>query len=310
MTRLGRSLARFSVPASGLLVTLAVLVALGVPAGAAPPQSFPSGVDVVRVDAVVLDRDGKPVKGLTAADFEVDENGKRRAVASFETIDIREPASAEPTPISAPEADSAPRVLLPEEGRAILIYFDDIHVQPDRTPTWVRPDLGPFLARELRPGDVGDDRRPDGKASGGRPARRGSTRSCRRSSTGCTGQYVPDPFGDAYSDWLVMQQRRVRQRAPTSLRSRPEPPSQPGGSGSLFEGASCPPWPRAERYGIALLRIQRTLNGLQRAIESLDGFRGRKSVVIYSEGFILSPAATPTTSGPSTCAAARTWRCS
>ncbi len=40
---------------------------------------------------------------------------------------------------------------------------------------------------------------------------------------------------------------------------------------------------------MALLRIRRTLNGLERAIASLDGFRGRKSVVIYSEGFILSP---------------------
>jgi hypothetical protein len=40
---------------------------------------------------------------------------------------------------------------------------------------------------------------------------------------------------------------------------------------------------------MALLRIRRTLNGLERAIASLDGFRGRKSVVIYSEGFILPP---------------------
>jgi VWFA-related protein len=55
-----------------------VLVALAIGA-AAPLLQFRTSVDVVRVEALVLD-DGRPVAGLTAADFVVTDNGATQTV--------------------------------------------------------------------------------------------------------------------------------------------------------------------------------------------------------------------------------------
>lgn len=275
------------------LVALGFLVALAASAGAAPPQAptFPAGIDLVRIDAVVLDGDGHPVKGLTAADFEVLENGKRREVASFETIDVRPQPSPGPAAQTTPEAESMPRVLLPEEGRAVLVYFDDIHVQAENS-VLVRSTLAPFLSRELRPGDAITIVAPE---QGLWWTARTAWEHAQLPSVveRLRGQYVPDPFGDYTTDWLVMQHVEYGNVMVTSSTGvDPARATQVPSSGSYLKDAE---EPRAltvkeqERYGMALLRIERSLNGLQRAIESLAGFGGRKSVVIYSEGFILSP---------------------
>jgi VWFA-related protein len=58
-------------------------------ASALAGQTFSSRVEAVRVDVLVT-QDGKPVQGLTAADFEVEDNGVRQKVdlASFEEIPL------------------------------------------------------------------------------------------------------------------------------------------------------------------------------------------------------------------------------
>jgi len=61
-------------------------------------------VELVRIDVVVLDHDGRPVTGLTAADFEIREGGRPHEIASFEPIVVR----AAPTPASA-EPPAPPR---------------------------------------------------------------------------------------------------------------------------------------------------------------------------------------------------------
>jgi VWFA-related protein len=295
MARLGCSLARVAFPASFVLLAPGVLLALAAPGGAAPPQvpAFPAGVDVVRIDAVVLDRDGRPVRGLSAADFEVLENGKRREVASFETIDVRPQPGADAAAVgaaAAPEKESTPRILLPEEGRAVLVYFDDIHVQAESS-VLVRSTLAPFLSRELRPGDAITIVAPQ---QGLWWTARTAWEHAQLPSVVARlrGQYVPDPFGDYTTDWLVMQRVEYGNVMVTSSSGvDPARAAQVPGTGSYLKDAEEPRAPTVkeqERYGLALLRIQRSLNGLQRAIESLAGFRGRKSVVIYSEGFILS----------------------
>ena len=53
--------------------------------------TFKSGVELVTVAATVRDRKGRLVRGLEAGDFEVLDNGERRAITAFRT---------EPTPVS------------------------------------------------------------------------------------------------------------------------------------------------------------------------------------------------------------------
>jgi hypothetical protein len=129
------------------------VLALGTTALAQEPPRFPAATEIVRIDAVVVDKAGRPVSGLTADDFTVEENGKPRPIASFEPIVVRS-AAEPPEPKSPPSVSvSAPRAIEPQEGRALLIYFDDIHVSPPNAE-WVRHNLGPFLQKEIRPGDA------------------------------------------------------------------------------------------------------------------------------------------------------------
>jgi hypothetical protein len=50
--------------------------------------TFTSNVDLVTVDAIVQDAKGRPVRGLTADDFTLLEDGKPQTIASFEAIDL------------------------------------------------------------------------------------------------------------------------------------------------------------------------------------------------------------------------------
>jgi Ca-activated chloride channel homolog len=61
------------------LATIVALLALAMPMAA----QFRAGVAVVRLPVVVTDRHGLAVRGLTAADFEVREQGKPQPVAYF-----------------------------------------------------------------------------------------------------------------------------------------------------------------------------------------------------------------------------------
>ena len=51
--------------------------------GAEPYAQFTSGVNLVEVYATVIDRDGEPVTGLTAADFHVTEDGAGQTISAF-----------------------------------------------------------------------------------------------------------------------------------------------------------------------------------------------------------------------------------
>src|SRR5215831_3869959 len=53
-----------------------------------PPITFREGVDYVQVDALVTDRAGNVVRGLTKDDFRILEDGKPQNVAVLSFVDI------------------------------------------------------------------------------------------------------------------------------------------------------------------------------------------------------------------------------
>ena len=67
---------------------LGALLAVGsaAPTAQDPQPPLKSGVELVLVDAQVVDRTGAPIAGLTADRFEVKVGGKRRKVASLEFL--------------------------------------------------------------------------------------------------------------------------------------------------------------------------------------------------------------------------------
>jgi hypothetical protein len=76
--------------------------------GPPQPPTFPSEVELITVDAVVLDREGRPVAGLTRDDFVLEEDGQEREIVSFEAFATEGPAAV-PAPAAAPVAASAGR---------------------------------------------------------------------------------------------------------------------------------------------------------------------------------------------------------
>jgi Ca-activated chloride channel family protein len=62
---------------------LSATLALAVVVPMAARQTFRGAVDIVRVPVVVLTKAGAPVHGLTAADFEVIENGRTQSLVAF-----------------------------------------------------------------------------------------------------------------------------------------------------------------------------------------------------------------------------------
>lgn len=118
--------------------------------GPGPQVTFRAGVDMVDVDVSVLDRNRLPLRGLTATDFTVYEDGQPRPIAAFSAVDL--PSRERP---SAPwMAEVAPDVLsneFPREGRVIVILMDRSIGVEDR-PSAV--EFAEATVDQMRPGDL------------------------------------------------------------------------------------------------------------------------------------------------------------
>jgi VWFA-related protein len=89
----------------------------------APQPTFRTGVDLIQLDVSVLDKDRRPVQGLTAADFTVLVDGQPRPIVAFRAVEL-----PKPIPPSAPWIrDVAPDVATNTRpsGRVVVIMIDD-----------------------------------------------------------------------------------------------------------------------------------------------------------------------------------------
>jgi VWFA-related protein len=116
-----------------VLLSLAFLALLLVPApaargqeGEAPRETFGGVSDVTVIEVPVqVAHDGRPVRGLTADDFRVLDEGEPRAITSFEVVDLGAPAAAVPGAPAAPAA-------IPMGGRRhFLLLFDLAFSEPN-----------------------------------------------------------------------------------------------------------------------------------------------------------------------------------
>ncbi len=144
-------------PAVLVLLALAGTAVLRGQQQAPPPQqppTFRTRVDAVSVDVIATDKQGKPVTDLTAADFEVKENGKVQVIDSFKRILLTDdrfdldPARA--TPITSMEVQE--REAARDDVRLITIFLDDYHTRLGNSMA-VRLKLAKFVT-ELDPRDM------------------------------------------------------------------------------------------------------------------------------------------------------------
>jgi VWFA-related protein len=114
---------------------------------------FRTGTNLVRVDVSVMGKDGRPVRSLSAEDFELRENGEVQAITSFKLVD----ATGQPTddlslPIRSPEhaATEAAR----DDVRVFLIFWDEYHIDQFGSAVRAREQLTRFVLEAFGPTDL------------------------------------------------------------------------------------------------------------------------------------------------------------
>ncbi|HEU4522023.1 MAG TPA: VWA domain-containing protein [Thermoanaerobaculia bacterium] len=127
-----------------MLRSLLFVVAAALPLSAQQTLTESIEVRVVTVDAVVTDRDGKPVPGLTAADFEILENGRPQTITNF--FEVR---SGE----AVPSREGAERETAPAPARRFILFVDNDSLHPYNRKLLIDA-LRKFVETELRPGDL------------------------------------------------------------------------------------------------------------------------------------------------------------
>jgi VWFA-related protein len=260
---------------SGPVGCLALAVSLGLAAPQPLPSQEPaaqqlpvfgSRVEVVAVPVFVTDKAGKAVAGLTAADFEVEDQGKKVPIVAFQAVDVT----------SATPAAEAGALVQAAARRQFLLLFDLTFSTPsgimkarDAAVRFVRESLAPSdLAAAATFGQAGvrvlvgfsSDREQVVRAI---------------DSLGMTEtQRLRDPLGIAYE-----------------LGAPPEGPGLAPGAGEgkdqmmLEELRSLAQQMSRAEQGLYRQRVDSFLGGLGNLARMLGSVQGRKQVILLSAGF-------------------------
>ena len=103
------------------------------PSDSQPPITFRAEINYVEVDALVLDRDGAFVGVLTAADFQVLEDGKPQKIDAFSFVNIPVARQERPLFAKAPIESDVVTNLDGYDGRVYVLVLDDQHTNPLRS---------------------------------------------------------------------------------------------------------------------------------------------------------------------------------
>ena len=143
-----RTLAAFIWIASGIA---AVALPLGAAAFAAR-QELHETTSVVAVEVPIqVTKDGQPVRGLSADDFELYDGRKRQAITGFEVVDLEVPAAAQAAPVVPTPA--APPALPSSSRRRFLLLFDLAYSEPVSIAR-ARSAASDLVHKQLLPGDL------------------------------------------------------------------------------------------------------------------------------------------------------------
>lgn len=255
--------------------------------------AFTAQVDQVTVDAVVTDKKGTAMGGLVAGDFKVLEDDVAQDLSYFEAVQLpaAPPAALPPKPRVATNTDPVART-----GRTFVIVFDDVHTTRGNGER-AKTAIAQFLRAGVREGDhvtlvaTGGDAWWTARMNSGRDDLMAVLKRLE-------GRYIPDRSPERMSDYEAMRievfndqdvAARVRRRFDSTgaLNS-----GQASGS-SLSAMSDHDPiiWGRAtDVYFQAVARNRITLSMLKRVLESLIASKGRKSVILVTDGFINDPS--------------------
>jgi VWFA-related protein len=252
-------------PSAALLISATLVVQV--------PQQQPtirSGIELVLVDVQVTSKDGTPVEGLTAEQFEVAIDGKRRPVVNVEFLRYASGAAA------SPAGGSAPVHLEPalDEGRVIMIGVDQASLQVGSEP--VAREAVTRLLEVVNPADrVGLFGVPE-PGFGVSPT---LDRSAIRAALHRIGGQLHIP----------------RTRLNVSLGDAIDVTARDSGALAALVGRECALGDRACQSEVRStvhelattfeMQAMRSIKGLHALMAAAKGYPGRKTVVIISAGF-------------------------
>jgi VWFA-related protein len=269
---------------------------------------FSSEVQLITVDAVVLDKQHRPVPGLTRDDFVVTEDGRPVEIVSFEAFAQPESEPEEEPAAPSPIATNAPRSKA--SGRAFAVLVDDLNTLPEHSAD-AQSAVRAFLETGLRSGDevVVGTTSGDIWWTGRIPEARADLLSALERTRG--------KYEERFSFNQMTEYEAYRianyEDSPAAAQSGPAPPSLsgralnvnealPSGVGGvrervrkryenqlLCQGIACEPLVHGRALQVDAARrsrVQSTLTGVARGLEALRGIHGRKSLLLFSDGFI------------------------
>jgi VWFA-related protein len=290
---------RFVLALVGMLAATLALPAQQ-PSSSQQTPPFRTEADLVIVDATVFDRDDRPVSDLTAADFDVLDEGVPRRIQFFQPVSSAPLSTVRPVEphrfsySTNVGVDARP-------GRSFVIFFDDVHLTRE-LGEHAKKAIVAFLGSEVRHGDLvslvvpGRALRWHARMPAGRDELLKVVQTLR-------GAVVADASRERMTDYEAYRihvfhdeaaadrvdrrwnASRVGGREPTSILQDqgPRPELKAGTAGLIKPDIAIR---AAEVYEQASARNRVALIGLERAILGLQDVRGRKSLILLSPGFI------------------------
>jgi VWFA-related protein len=277
------------------------LAAAGLLAQTPPPSteqgSFPVEVQVVTVDAVVVDKAHNPIRGLGRDDFRILQDGVPQPITSFEAVELPASPPQAPRPTRSPISTNVSTEK--QRGRTFAIVFDNIHltaVQAFRA----KAAIGEFLKSSVREGDRITLLSTGGEAwwSATMPEGRDQLLAVLKR---LDGRYVPDSSPDQMTEYEAMRIEIYQDEAVAAQvgrrfdsygavgRERPaNGPAAPDAAKGEVGVIESPVRVRAsEVYTQSLTRNKITLSVIDRALRSLAAIKGRKAMILASQGFVF-----------------------
>ena len=252
------------------------------------PPTFRSSVQLVEVDVIVTDRQGRFVPGLTADDLEIYEDGQLQDVEVFYLV-AREPLRA---PAGGGDDDPAPAAPRHEE-RVFIFLFDEGHLTNEAVQRLKRA-AREFITTQFASGDVG------GLFHGGRMAN-GRLTTSQTELVFALRAVQPEPETRASRLALFRDFPRIegeyeaarieagdtRTLANAAQQNCEDDPDQCRLEGGLDLVESSLEQKARQYIAEARAATSRTLRTLTVVIGGLARIPGRKTLVLLTEGFFV-----------------------
>jgi VWFA-related protein len=253
--------------------------------------TFRSAVQLVEVDVIATDRDGRFVEGLGPGDLEIYENGERQQIAAFYLVDGRRVFSDLDEDTRTPASGRQP-------PRVFVFVFDEGHLRNEAVQRLKRAAEA-FITSELRPTDVAGvfhgGRMANGRITSSKTELLASIRAVEpahdtRATRLASFREFPRVNGEHEAARIEAgDSRTLSNAAQQNCQEDPDQCRQEGGTDMVERQLEHKARQYIDEARAATSRVLRTLTVVA---SGLGRIPGRKTLVFLTEGFFVDEART------------------